>query len=251
MREPPGTLPGRPPRRTPSEDGPISTTHSYLPEYAAGAVLIDPLIAFGDGGFVCPLVPDVPQRDWCVAARDDLGAHHAVLLLVPVSPEPVDDAARPGAMMQTKPVLTRAGKRVWLCTGYPVIRLLDEVVPIYGIPDVVDSVLPVGFDRAVGRYADWRCGVNRSPHAADTPDDRLDWWLVRYLKGRLYDAVCDRTVSPGWWKTVTVGEAVDGLDEYDPPVRPGTSVADARRVVGRIRDMLAAEPVGRRIASLI
>lgn len=188
-----------------------------------------PRIAFEGEGFVCPLEQGTPQDMWCVTRKSG-----DMLQLVPVSPTPIDDEKRDGVMLMTRPVITECGKRVYLCTGYPVIRYEQEVIPPDSIFTPSMRVMPSSFDKVLKEILGWR-----PPSQAEQPTPDVNWWAISFLRGEIWGAITPE--KPDGWTTFTVADALKRLEEYDPTVTLGhpQCLARSEEIVRSIRDYLS------------
>lgn len=189
--------------------------NELMNELKPAMIIRNPRIAFDHEGYACPLERNKPAKDWCIMRIKGSYAQ-----LVPVSPDPIDDDKRDGCMMKTKPIITQDGRRLFLCTGFPIIRHVHEIAPPGYLPNSTTYALQSGFENALKSTFDF------FPPEQEPDLGGVNWHALYFMKG----ALCSRlSVGGGWWKKVKAQKLLEDLEEYEPPVENGDEIVNSIR----------------------
>lgn len=164
-----------------------------------------------------------------------------LLQLVPVSRKPINDDEREGCMMMAQPVLATTGQRLYLCVGYPVHRFKQEFDPEGRGSLPAYTCGEMGFRKALAAM----------PVKAimPTPTPAQNWWALYWLRGELWN----HYDKPDYG-TITVGDILPELDDYDPVIQCSTSEEAERvsaEIVASIREWLTAQGTDKRLVELV
>lgn len=199
--------------------------------FTSGSILYDPRISFESGGFLCPLKHGEPNAYWCVIRSEG-----DVLQIAPVSHVPVDDNDREGCLMLPVPALTINGKRVYVCVGYPTHRYKFEFDPEgVDIGMISDTLGRESLQRVLALTPVKRISLPTVRCETDTPD--VNWWAIRYIRGELWNAIGKSKLAMA---TVTAGDVIPVLADYDPIVHTGDVTHRSAGIVQSIREWLTA-----------